>query len=154
MLHVRPPVFSYFRIQLIVSLFMINSRQLNSSRTSMAYPFRSAGSWWSSCRIFLWSARRCWCLWFLSPVILIHICVSLFHCRPGTKTHHEVRFSSSFAGLASPPSQTARTPLDVYGFPLIIFTVLRMNQFMTFRAYHKSFPSPFAHKEYPLRIAL
>ena len=32
-------VFSYFRIQLIVSLFMINSRQLNSSRTSMAYPF-------------------------------------------------------------------------------------------------------------------
>ena len=38
MLHVRPPVFSFFRIQLIVSLFMINSRQLNSSRTSMAYP--------------------------------------------------------------------------------------------------------------------
>ena len=70
------------------------------------------------------------------------------------KCHHEVRFSSSFAGLASPPPQTARTPLDVYGFPLIIFTVLRMNQFMTFRAYHKSFPSPFAHKEYPLRIAL
>ena len=72
----------------------------------------------------------------------------------GTMWCHEVRFSSSFAGLASPPSQTARTPLDVYGFPLIIFTVLRMNQFMTFRAYHKSFPSPFAHKEYPLRIAL
>ena len=33
------PVFSFFRIQLIVSLFMINSRQLNSSRTSMAYLF-------------------------------------------------------------------------------------------------------------------
>lgn len=28
-----------------------------------------------------------------------------------------------------------------------------MNQFMTFGAYHKGFPSPFAHKEYPLRIA-
>ena len=67
---------------------------------------------------------------------------------------HEVRFSLSFTGLASPPSQTARTPFDVYGFPLIIFAVLRMNQFMTFGAYHKSFPSPFAHKEYPLRIAL
>ena len=34
---------------------------------------------------------------------------------------HEVRFSTSFAELASPPSQTARTPFDVYGFPLIIF---------------------------------
>ena len=30
--------FRHFRIQLIVSLFMINSRQLNSSRTSMAHP--------------------------------------------------------------------------------------------------------------------
>ena len=44
MLHVRPPVFSFFRIQLIVSLFMINSRQLNSSRTSMAYPSLFSGN--------------------------------------------------------------------------------------------------------------
>ena len=91
---------------------------------------------------------------FLFPTVPKYIYVPLFRCLPDIKIHHEVRFSLSFTGLASPPSQTARTPLDVYGFPLIIFAVLRMNQFMTFEAYHKSFPSPFAHKEYPLRIAL
>lgn len=91
---------------------------------------------------------------FLFPVFQKVPLMWSFPCHQETRYYHEVRFSSSFAGLASPPSQTARTPLDVYGFPLIIFTVLRMNQFMTFRAYHKSFPSPFAHKEYPLRIAL
>ena len=39
------------------------------------------------------------------------------------KSNHEVRFGSSFAGFTSPPSQTVRTPLDVYGSPLIIFAV-------------------------------
>ena len=154
MLHVRPPVFSYFRIQLIVSLFMINSRQLNSSRTSMAYPFQSADNSPNSYRYALLSVRRYWYPMSLFPIIPRHTYVLLFHFHPNIKIHHEVRFSLSFTGLASPPSQTARTPLDVYGFPLIIFAVLRMNQFMTFGAYHKSFPSPFAHKEYPLRIAL
>ena len=154
MLHVRPPVFNFFRIQLIVSLVMINSRQLNSSRTSMAHPFLTAGNSQNSFHPFPWSAHRYWYPVFLSPIVPRHIYVPLFHCLPDIKTHHEVRFSLSFTGLASPPSQTARTPLDVYGFPLIIFAVLRMNQFMTFGAYHKSFPSPFAHKEYPLRIAL
>lgn len=34
----------------------------------------------------------------------------------------------------------------VYGFPLIIFAVLlRMNRFMTVRAYYQSFPSAFPH---------
>ena len=31
-------LYSFFRIQLIVSLFVIDSRQLNSSRSIMAYP--------------------------------------------------------------------------------------------------------------------
>lgn len=102
----------------------------------------------------LWYQRYCKDRWSLFPAFPRFPLTWSFLFLQEIIRYHEVRFSSSFAGLASPPSQTARTPLDVYGFPLIIFTVLRMNQFMTFRAYHKSFPSPFAHKEYPLRIAL
>ena len=132
----------------------VHSTPLNSYIKLEPSPFQTVGNSQNNFRFSPWSARRYWYPTFLFPVVLRPIYAPLFHYRPGIKIHHEVRFSSSFAGLASPPSQTARTPLDVYGFPLIIFTVLRMNQFMTFRAYHKSFPSPFAHKEYPLRIAL
>lgn len=102
----------------------------------------------------LWYQKYCKDRWSLFPMSLKLPLKSNFPYLQEIVQYHEVRFSLSFTGLASPPSQTARTPLDVYGFPLIIFAVLRMNQFMTFGAYHKSFPSPFAHKEYPLRIAL
>lgn len=86
---------------------------------------------------------------FRTVVPLAPIAVEKVGPQDVTQVETQVRTQASAypseEGQASTPSQTARTPLGVYGFPLIIFAVLRMNQFVTIRANYQSFPSAFPH---------
>ena len=122
----------FFRIQLIVSLFMINSRQLNSSRTSMAYLFLFSDS--SDRKTdFVLLYQKCYInQWFPFPASPKFLSEWYFPYLQGITLCHEVSFSSSSEKDLHPLPPKPHVHLSMYTAFRLSFAVLSYTCTQTF----------------------